>query len=101
MLRRWYGGKSVRVFSTSVDPPSRHGRACPGHPRLSCAGTGKTWMPGTSPGMTNSPHRANLPDLELAVRFACADDYMLRASIAAIRIAPLLLIVPFHPIHQP
>src|SRR5204863_5747215 len=27
-------------------------RLCPGHPRLSCGGTGKTWMPGTSPGMT-------------------------------------------------
>lgn len=29
----------------------RHGRACPGHPRLSVRGT-KTWMPGTRPGMT-------------------------------------------------
>src|SRR5215469_5168982 len=29
----------------------RHGRACPGHPRLSCR-IAKTWMPGTSPGMT-------------------------------------------------
>src|SRR5262245_32074778 len=27
----------------------RHGRACPGHPRLR---TRKTWMPGTRPGMT-------------------------------------------------
>src|ERR1700682_1647750 len=25
---------------------------CPGHPRLFCCGTVKTWMPGTSPGMT-------------------------------------------------
>ena len=31
--------------------PLRHGRACPGHPRLSCR-TAKTWMPGTGPGMT-------------------------------------------------
>jgi hypothetical protein len=30
----------------------RHGRACPGHPRLSCLSAAKTWMPGTSPGMT-------------------------------------------------
>jgi hypothetical protein len=29
----------------------RHGRACPGHPRLAFA-TVKTWMPGTRPGMT-------------------------------------------------
>ena len=28
----------------------RHGRACPGHPRLNRPM--KTWMPGTSPGMT-------------------------------------------------
>src|SRR5882757_9756982 len=25
----------------------------PGHPRLSCLSTAKTWMPGTGPGMTN------------------------------------------------
>ena len=29
----------------------RHGRACPGHPRLASSGA-KTWMPGTRPGMT-------------------------------------------------
>jgi hypothetical protein len=31
----------------------RHGRACPGHPRLSCSIGTKTWMPGTRPGMTS------------------------------------------------
>src|SRR5262249_44004245 len=31
----------------------RHGRACPGHPRLSSMARGrKSWMPGTRPGMT-------------------------------------------------
>jgi hypothetical protein len=35
----------------------RHGRARPGHPRLACCDAGKTWMPGTSPGMTNSSVR--------------------------------------------
>jgi hypothetical protein len=31
----------------------RHGRACPGHPRLSCRKPArKTWMPATSAGMT-------------------------------------------------
>jgi hypothetical protein len=25
---------------------------CPGHPRLLCGKKRKTWMPGTSPGMT-------------------------------------------------
>ena len=48
----------TRAFSSEVDPSPRHGRACPGHPRLSSGDTKKTWMPGTSPGMTNSdaPH---------------------------------------------
>jgi len=32
---------------------ARHGRACPGHPRLAYANVKlKTWMPGTRPGMT-------------------------------------------------
>src|SRR5206468_5514963 len=30
----------------------RHGRACPGHPRLSSLRRCKTWMPATSAGMT-------------------------------------------------
>ncbi|RJF69416.1 hypothetical protein D4Q52_20775 [Rhodopseudomonas palustris] len=30
----------------------RHGRACPGHPRLCCISFTKAWMPGTRPGMT-------------------------------------------------
>jgi len=33
--------------------PHRHGRACPGHPRL-YRSESKTWMPGTRPGMTSS-----------------------------------------------
>jgi hypothetical protein len=33
---------------------TRHGRACPGHPRLHFNSVAKTWMPGTSPGMTKS-----------------------------------------------
>ena len=31
---------------------SRHGRACPGHPRISAVRSSKSWMPGTRPGMT-------------------------------------------------
>jgi hypothetical protein len=31
---------------------NRHGRACPGHPRIAVSATRKTWMPGTRPGMT-------------------------------------------------
>ncbi|RJF70516.1 hypothetical protein D4Q52_17085 [Rhodopseudomonas palustris] len=37
----------------------RHGRACPGHPRLFCVVVSKAWMPGTRPGMTGGevvPH---------------------------------------------
>ena len=30
----------------------RHGRACPGHPRLGGLARSKTWMPGIKPGMT-------------------------------------------------
>ena len=30
-----------------------HGRACPGHPRLPSPNYSKTWMPGTTPGMTS------------------------------------------------
>src|SRR5262245_39403696 len=30
----------------------RHGRACPGHPRLAGSYRRKTWMPGPRPGMT-------------------------------------------------
>src|ERR1700716_2424933 len=33
------------------DVQRSHGRACPGHPRLSFRAA-KTWMPGISPGMT-------------------------------------------------
>jgi hypothetical protein len=32
--------------------PIRHGRACPGHPRLCLLQGGKAWMPATSAGMT-------------------------------------------------
>jgi hypothetical protein len=43
---------AIRALSTSHVPSiHRHGRACPGHPRLSCEPS-KTWMPGTRPGMT-------------------------------------------------
>jgi hypothetical protein len=31
----------------------RHGRACPGHPRLSGSNEARAWMPGTRPGMTH------------------------------------------------
>src|SRR6202011_4398163 len=31
----------------------RHGRARPGHPRLSYLAAARTWMPGTMPGMTS------------------------------------------------
>jgi hypothetical protein len=34
--------------------PVRHGRACPGHPRLASFEVRKTWMPGTRPGMTKN-----------------------------------------------
>src|SRR5262245_41009738 len=39
--------------------PNRHGRACPGHPRLAAPSMLKTWMPGTRPGMTK--HQLSSP----------------------------------------
>jgi hypothetical protein len=47
--RKYVAEESKRV----AFPQIRHGRACPGHPRLSDAKTEKAWMPGTRPGMTN------------------------------------------------
>ena len=57
----WYGGEILCMYSiqrqgVKTSSPyqglalDRHGRACPGHPRLSARP--KTWMPGTRPGMT-------------------------------------------------
>src|SRR5882724_9579887 len=43
-----------RSAHPGYDVSPRHGRARPGHPRLSRGQRCKTWMPGTSPGMTNS-----------------------------------------------
>ncbi|AUC95340.1 hypothetical protein CWS35_14630 [Bradyrhizobium sp. SK17] len=42
-----------RAIAYGVSSPCerRHGRACPGHPRLPSQ-ENKTWMPGTSPGTT-------------------------------------------------
>ncbi|RJF68639.1 hypothetical protein D4Q52_21760 [Rhodopseudomonas palustris] len=39
-------------FVSANELSTRHGRACPGHPRLCCLSRRKAWMPGTSPGMT-------------------------------------------------
>jgi hypothetical protein len=42
--------------------PFRHGRARPGHPRLSSLDATKTWMPGTSPGTTSLARVPTLRD---------------------------------------
>src|SRR6266849_7297961 len=44
---------SGSFYPLENDSLFRHGRACPGHPRLSCLVAAKTWMPGTRPGMTS------------------------------------------------
>src|SRR6478735_6030779 len=53
---RWHRpgmtGQWIAPRSLSSGSLFRHGRACPGHPRLSCSSEAKTWMPGTRPGMT-------------------------------------------------
>ncbi|UTD26629.1 hypothetical protein DB459_06515 [Bradyrhizobium sp. WD16] len=56
----------------------RHGRACPGHPRLACCSVVKTWMPGTRPGMTIERLR-EWPSLSAVVaRFKRAIQYSAR-----------------------
>jgi len=50
----------------------RHGRACPGHPRLSCRAA-KTWMPASNPGMTWRG-LGLLAAIALAAPLAHADD---------------------------
>src|SRR5258708_2050742 len=57
----------------------RHGRVCPGHPRLALPPGLKTWMPGTRPGMTNersarycwglASHRADFKNLAVVAGF--------------------------------
>src|SRR5258708_16822049 len=57
----------------------RHGRVCPGHPRLALPPGLKTWMPATRPGMTNersaryrwtlASHRADFKNLAVVAGF--------------------------------
>jgi hypothetical protein len=47
---------------------------CPGHPRLSCSFGLKTWMPGTSPGMT-----VDFQKIMLKQR----DEIMIRSNLIA------------------
>src|SRR6266849_5801316 len=42
----------ARQREPGMTQKKRHGRACPGHPHLPCCDAVKTWMPGTSPGIT-------------------------------------------------
>src|SRR5262249_23092153 len=66
MPRKWW--------ARSLRPPYkklRHGRACPGHPRLSFFLSAKTWMPGTSPGMTKEgKHRMTTKLFDLSGKVA-------------------------------
>ncbi len=45
--------RQLLISSFGVIDTPRHGRARPGRPRLSSRRSVKTWMPGTSPGMTS------------------------------------------------
>jgi hypothetical protein len=62
--------KAASIFGPSQlsenDSLFRHGRACPGHPRLSCLMEAKTWMPGTRPGMTTFGIKRYFIDLFLS-----------------------------------
>jgi hypothetical protein len=64
-LRRRSAGLAFVVTMACQTRFHRHGRACPGHPRLSGA-RHFPWMPGTSPGMTikdGIAHRRDSPSL--------------------------------------
>src|SRR5450432_1822805 len=65
---------------------ARHGRACPGHPRP-CL-TSKTWMPGTSPGMTekNENSQPHLPACQILhdLLAAAADGVDLDLAVDAL-----------------
>src|SRR6266850_5150233 len=52
--------RSTQRSEPRPPPPRRHGRACPGHPRLTIR-TKKTWMPGTRPGMTAKGWKPKMP----------------------------------------
>jgi hypothetical protein len=49
------GDDAIGCDTTAVnaDLSMRHGRACPGHPRLGRLKKNKPWMPGIKPGMTS------------------------------------------------
>src|SRR5262249_19263594 len=54
--KRWqkaYNGPDEQSSARGNCPP-RHGRVCPGHPRLIRLTEAKTWIPGTRPGMTGN-----------------------------------------------
>src|SRR4051812_5757850 len=66
---------SVRAFGRC------HGRACPGHPRPRLVAAGRTWIPGTRPGMTEktkggfrSASTVGSPDERSDIRGRCRND---------------------------
>src|SRR4029077_14071682 len=80
---RSHGEQAVNRSVTIERLASRHGRACPGHPRL--AWTRKTLMPATSAGMT----RRNLGPARLGAAGGRRRDRIVRPGVA--RIAALHL----------
>src|SRR6185437_5341665 len=64
-LAKLWAGNGVlpfaqRRFSTPGATKGRHGRACPGHPRLTLLDFEKTWMPATSAGMAMLNEETNM-----------------------------------------
>src|SRR5215467_3616718 len=53
MIGGKYRGLHLYQLSVESTHSPRHGRACPGHPRLWSCSVLKTWMPATSAGMTS------------------------------------------------
>ena len=66
-------------FSNSVFR-SRHGRACPGHPRLGCSAAVKAGMPATSAGMTEYSRDACASEASSVLRSAHPENPRARGT---------------------
>src|SRR6266851_662397 len=61
LKRRVFLFSAIRPVMVGQKREARLRARCPGHPRLVCGTSVKTWMPGTSPGMTTQNDRTTSP----------------------------------------
>jgi len=82
------------AICAAAETPTRHARACPGHPRLETET--KTWMAGTSPAMTQSMALPP-PGQRIALASDAAFSFMYAHLLAGWRWAGAE-IIPFSPL---